>query len=79
LKTWPDTRLFLKLGPNHPAREAGSFTLLIALKTTLRAYAHLLREVLKVPLSFALYTNSLKALAALEKHFKLIIAFVKNC
>jgi hypothetical protein len=78
-KTRPDTRLFFKLGPNHLAREAGSFTLLTALKTTLRAYAHLLREVLEVPSSFALYINSLEALAALEKHFKLITASVKNC
>jgi hypothetical protein len=51
-KIQPDTHLFLKLGLNHPAHEAGSFALLIALKSTLRAYAHLLKEALEVPLSF---------------------------
>jgi hypothetical protein len=79
LKTRPDTRLFLRLGPNHPAREAGSFALFTALKSALGAHAHLLREALEVPLGFALYTNSLKALMALEKHSKLIAASVINC
>jgi hypothetical protein len=77
-KTRPDTRLFLRLGPNHPAREAGSFILLTALKSALGAHAHLLREALEVPLGFALYTNSLEALIALEKHFKLIAMSIKN-
>jgi hypothetical protein len=77
-KTWPDTRLFLRLGPNHLAREAGSFALLTALKSALGAHAYLLREALKVPLGFALYTNSLKALMALEKYSKLITISIEN-
>jgi hypothetical protein len=78
LKTWPDTRLFLRLGPNYLAREAGSFTLLTALKSALGAHIYLLREALEVPLGFALYTNSLEALIALEKYSKLIIISIKN-
>jgi hypothetical protein len=77
-KTRPDTRLFLRLGPNYLACEAGSFALLIALKSALGAHAYLLREALEVPLGFALYTNSLKALIALEKHSKLIVVFIEN-
>jgi hypothetical protein len=77
-KTWLDTCLFLRLGPNHLAHKAGSFALLTALKSALRAHAYLLREALEVPLGFALYTNSLKALIALEKHSKLIVVFIEN-
>jgi hypothetical protein len=78
-KARPDTRLFLRLGPNHPAREAGSFALLTALKSTLGAHAHLLKEALEVPSGFALCTDSLEALTALEKHSDLIAATVEDC
>jgi hypothetical protein len=50
----------------------------MALKSTLRAHAHLLKEVLEVLSGFALYTNSLKALIALEKYSNLIAAFIKD-
>ena len=50
----------------------------MALKSTLGAYIYLLKEVLEVPLGFALYTNSLEALTALEKHSNLIAAFIKD-
>jgi hypothetical protein len=78
LKARLDTRLFLRLGPNYLAREVGSFALLTALKSTLGAHAHLLKEVLEVPLGFALYTNSLEALIALEKYSNLIAASIKD-
>jgi hypothetical protein len=78
LKARLDTCLFLRLGLNHLACEAGSFILLMALKSTLRAHVHLLKEVLEVPLGFALYTNSLEALIALEKYSNLIGAFIKD-
>ena len=78
LKARLDTRLFLRLGPNHLAHEAGSFILLTALKSTLRAHIYLLKEVLEVPLSFALYINSLEALTALEKYSNLIAASIKD-
>jgi hypothetical protein len=73
-----DTRLFLRLGLNYLAYEAGSFILLTALKSTLGAHAYLLKEVLEVPLGFTLYTNSLEALIALEKHSNLIAASIKD-
>jgi hypothetical protein len=79
LKIQLNTHLFLRLGLNHLAREAGSFALLITLKSTLRAHAHLLKEALEVPSSFAFYINSLKAFITLEKHSKLIVTFIKNC
>jgi hypothetical protein len=63
---------------NHLAHEASSFAFLTALKSALRAHAHLLKEALEVPSSFALYTNSLKALITLEKHFKLIAMSIEN-
>jgi hypothetical protein len=78
LKARLNTRLFLRLGLNYPAREAGSFILLIALKSTLRTHVYLLKEVLEVPLGFALYINSLEALITLEKYSNLIIAFIKD-
>jgi len=78
LKARLDTRLFLRLGLNYLACEAGSFILLIALKSTLRAHVYLLKEVLEVPLGFTLYTNSLEALITLKKYFNLIIAFIKD-
>jgi hypothetical protein len=78
LKARLNTRLFLRLSLNYPAREAGSFILLIALKSTLRTHVYLLKEVLEVPLGFALYINSLEALITLEKYSNLIIAFIKD-
>jgi hypothetical protein len=78
LKAWLDTRFFLRLGLNYLAYKAGSFILLMALKSTLGAHVYLLKEVLEVPLGFILYINSLKALIALEKYSNLIVAFIKD-
>ena len=78
LKARLDTRLFLRLGLNYLAREAGSFILLIALKSTLGAHVYLLKEVLEVPLGFTLYINSLEAFIALEKYSNLIAVFIKD-
>lgn len=75
----PDTRLFVRIGPEHPARAAGSFALLTGLKTSLGANAHLLKEVLEVPSGFALCTNSIEALATLEKHSDLLSTTISNC
>jgi hypothetical protein len=59
---------FLRLGLNYLAYKVGSFILLIALKSTLRAYVYLLKEALEILLGFILYINSIKAFIALEKH-----------
>jgi hypothetical protein len=68
LKAWLDTYLFLRLSLNYLARKVSSFILLIALKSTLRAYIYLLKEALEVLLGFTLYIDFIKALIALEKY-----------
>jgi hypothetical protein len=50
----------------------------MALKSTLGAHAYLLKKALEVSLGFALYTNFLEALIALEKYSNLIAVTIKN-
>ena len=77
--TRPDTRLFVRIGPSHPARAAGSFALLTALKQALGTDAPLLKEVLAIPSGYALCTSSPKDLAALIQHTALIGNKVSDC
>ena len=64
----PDTRLFVRLGTEHKARDAGAFAILAALKTQLGEQVPLLKKVQTIKSSYALCTNSPEALLALEKH-----------
>ena len=74
-----DTRLFVRIGPEHPARTAGSFAVLTALKRRLGENAKLLKEVQAVKTGFALCTGSLAERTALEKHSDTIEALIQNC
>jgi hypothetical protein len=75
----PDTRLFVRISPTHPARAAGSFVVFTGLKGSLGPNAHLLKEVLEVPSGFALCTSSLENLAALQLHTELISNSIADC
>ena len=77
--TRPDTRLFIRISPTHPAREAGSFAVLTGLKNALGTNAPLLKEVLAVPSGYALCTKSLEDLDALEQHTALLTNTIFNC
>jgi hypothetical protein len=75
----PDTRLFVRIGLEHPARAAGSFALLTGLKNTLGEQAHLLKEVLAINSGFALCTDSIESLAALEQYTEKMTKGITNC
>jgi len=75
----PDTRLFVRIDTGHSARAAGSFAVLTALKNHLGKDLALLKEVQEVKLDFALCTDSLEALAALEKHTESIARVFSGC
>jgi hypothetical protein len=75
----PDTRLFVRIGPSHPARAAGSFALLTALKQVLGTDGPLLKEVLEIPSGYALCTSSPEDLAALIQHSALIGNKISDC
>jgi hypothetical protein len=68
----PDTRLFVRVGPDHISRKAGSFALLTALKPLLGQDSTLLQEVQEVKSGFALCTGSLEALTKLESYSEAI-------
>ena len=74
-----DTRLFIRLGPDHPARAAGSFAVLTVLKRQLRGDAYLLKEVQEIKTGFALCTESATALAALELHTNSMADAIADC
>jgi hypothetical protein len=57
----------------------GAFVVLMALKRSLREHAHLLKEVLSVSIGFALYTNSMESLMALESHTNIMTNTINNC
>jgi len=75
----PDTRLFVRLGMFHKARQAGAFALFVALKEGLGEQATLLKEVQFVKTGFALCTDSLDDLTALEKSADIISRLIGNC
>ena len=77
--TRPDTRLFVRIGPEHSARAAGAFAVLTALKRSLGEHAHLLKEVLLVNTGFALCTDSMESLTALESHTVIMTKAIGNC
>ncbi|THV52689.1 hypothetical protein BGAL_0072g00250 [Botrytis galanthina] len=54
-----DTHLFVRLGLSYPARTAGSFAVLTALKRKLGEHSSLLKEVQATNTGFALCTNSI--------------------
>lgn len=76
--TCPDTCLFVRISPEHSARAAGSFAVLTALKRSLREHAYLLKEVLSVSIGFALCTNSIESLTALESHTDIMTEAISN-
>ena len=78
-KSRPDSRLFIRISPEHKARKAGPFAILVALKELLGANSTLIQEVQEVPTSFALCTGSLEALNKLEGHTTAITGFFGNC
>ncbi|RAL67587.1 hypothetical protein DID88_008340 [Monilinia fructigena] len=61
-----DNRLFVRIDHSHPARKAGTFAILTALKKVLGPASSLLKEVQEVKTGFALCTNSPTNLAALK-------------
>ena len=76
--TRPDTRLFVRMSPSHPARAAGSFAILTGLKKALEVDAPLLKEVLAIPSGYALCTSSSQDLAALTQYSTLIANTLSN-
>lgn len=75
----PDTRLFVRIGPNHKARETGAFAVFLALKEKLGLQAPLLKEVQAVKTGFALCADSLEDLSALEEHSQHIAQLLGDC
>jgi hypothetical protein len=75
----PDTRLFVRLGIFHKARQAGAYALCVALKEGLGEQATLLKEVQRVNTGFALYIDSLEDLVALEKFTDIITRLIGEC
>jgi hypothetical protein len=75
----PDTRLFIRIDTNHPARKAGPFAVFTALKEKLGLDSKLLQEVQEVKSGFALVTGSLEALTALELRAPEIRDQIENC
>ena len=74
-----ETRLFLRLDPEHKARAAGGYAMLCALRRELGGQAHLLKEVQTVKTGYALCTGSLEDLTALETHKDRISRMVGAC
>ncbi|APA11190.1 hypothetical protein SS1G_11400 [Sclerotinia sclerotiorum 1980 UF-70] len=74
-----DNHLFVKIDHSHPARKAGTFVILIALKKVLGPAASLLKEVQEVKTGFALCTNSPTNLAALKTKETIIVTVIGSC
>lgn len=79
IKPPQDTRLFIRLSPTHPARAAGAYAMLTALKHNLKEDAHLIKEVQETKSGFALCTRSVKALETLEKHSSTFANLITDC
>jgi hypothetical protein len=75
----PDTCLFVCLRSFHKARQVGAFALFVALQDRLGEQATLLKEVQAVKTGFALCTNSLEDLTALEKSANIITQLIGEC
>jgi hypothetical protein len=75
----PDTRLFLRIGPENIARETGPFAVLTALRNALGPEAKLLREVQAIKSGYALCTGSIEALTALETKIPLLESLFTDC
>jgi hypothetical protein len=70
--TRPDTRLFIYINLFYLARIAGFFAILTSLKKALETDTSLLKAILAILSSYALYTSSSKDLATLTQHSELI-------
>src|ERR1700726_2099779 len=75
----PDNRLFVRIALDHPARSAGSYALLAALKRLLREDAYLLREVQETATGFALCARSANTLTQLETYLEAMTKAISNC
>lgn len=78
-RTRPDTRLFIRLSPDHKARKPGPFAILVALKELLGTDSALIQEVQEVPTGLALCTSSLEALNKLEGLTEALQKFFGEC
>ncbi|KAJ8069815.1 hypothetical protein OCU04_000230 [Sclerotinia nivalis] len=74
-----DTRLFVRIGLDYSARKTGSFVVLSILKGQLGNDTKLLKEVQAINTRFALYTNSLANLTALENLSNIIEKVFETC
>ena len=74
-----DTRLFICIGLSYPARKAGLFVILTALRNALGLDAKLLKEVQKVKSGYALCTGSQETLTALESKILVIGNTITDC
>ena len=74
-----DTCIFVQISPEHSARAAGAFAVFTALKRSLGEHAPLLKEVLSVRTGFALCTDSMESLTALESHTDTMTKTISNC
>ena len=72
----PDTRLFVRITPDHKAYKASYFALFIYLKYLLRDYTYLLIEVQVIKSGFALCIAFLEDLTSLKTHIQTIIKVV---
>ena len=75
----PDTQLFIRISPSHPACKAGSFAILTALRDALGPDSKLLKEVQEVKSGYALCTGSQESLTALESKIPVIGNKITNC
>ena len=75
----PDTRLFIRISPTHPARKAGSFAILTALREVLGPNSKHLKEAQEVKSGYALCTGSQESLTALETKIPIISSVITDC
>jgi hypothetical protein len=77
--TRPNTHLFACIRPDHSACKVGAFAILTTLKKQLKDKAYLFKEVQAVKSGYALCTDLLKNLNALNKFANRIANTIGNC
>jgi hypothetical protein len=78
-KQLPDSRLFVRLPPNHDAKNMDAFAIYTSLRSHLGVDNKVLKGVQSIKSGFALLPTSPGALAALEAQKETISAFFNTC
>ena len=75
----PDTRLFVRLSPNHLAKNIDAFAICSSLRSRLGENSKLLKGVQSIKTGFALTPSSPDTLGALEAQRETISSFFAHC